>query len=253
VDATAHAMFPVVYQKLLAQSFSGPEVLPVLAQARPQMTTIGDSMIISWQLRPEARWDNGDPITAEDVEFSFKVVMCPGVNSQAYHSYIDFIRGFRLYEDDPLRFDMLCNKVYMRAEYSAGAEVYILPRYVYDPDGLLSKFTYSQILTDATLKSNEDVVAFAEQFNSESTARDTNKISGSGAYVLEKWETGQRIVFKRKSDWWGDRMNEPTNMYFQANPDRITHEVIPDFAAAVTSLKAGKVDVMRGMAASDFD
>lgn len=253
INATAHAMFPVIYQKLLAQSFSGPEILPVLAESRPEMTTLGDSMIISWRLRPEAKWDNGEPITARDVEFSFKAIMCPGVNSYPYHSYIDFIRSFRLYDDDPLRFDMLCNKVYMRAEYSAGAEVYILPRYVYDPEGLLSGFTYSQILTDTSLARNDKVARFAEQFNSESTARDTNKISGSGAYRLVQWETGQRIVFERKKEWWGDQVEAPGNMYFEANPDRITHEVIPDFAAAVTALKAGKIDVMRQITAADFE
>jgi peptide/nickel transport system substrate-binding protein len=253
VSASAHALFPMIFQKLLAQSFSGPELLPVLAKSRPGMTAQEDSMIISWELRPEARWDNGEPITVEDVEFSFKAMMCPGVNSQSYHPYIDFIREFRKHEDDPLRFDMLCNRVYVRAEYSAGGEVYILPRYVYDPDGLLSEFSYAQLVSDPSLRDHDRVRRFAERFNSERTARDTGKVIGSGAYKFSSWETGQRLSLSRKEDWWGDRIDEPGNMYFEANPDRITHEVITDFAAAVTALKARKIDVMRGIPSTDFD
>lgn len=251
-DATAHATFPYIYQKLLAQSFSGPEVVPVLAAARPEITMLDDSMILSWQIRPEAAWDNGTPVTARDVEFSFKALMCPGVNSKPYHSYIDFIREFKLHATDPLRFDMLCNEIQVRGEYSAGAEVYILPEYVYDPDGLLANYSYAQILSDTSLANDDRIAQFAERFNSESTARDSNRISGSGAYALADWETGQRVVFTKKDDWWGSKINEPENMYFDANPDRITHEVIPDFAGAITSLKAQRLDVMRYIAATDF-
>ena len=31
-------------------------------------------------------------------------------------------------------------------------------------------------------------------------------ISGWGPYEIEEWTTGERIVLKRKENWWGDKI-----------------------------------------------
>jgi len=252
-DATASLIKEKIFQKLLSIDHDTYELVPVLARQRPVIEVLGDSaMRMTFELRPEARWDNGEPITAKDVVFSFKVLMCPHVNDQPLKPYLEFVESFTLYEDNPLKFTINCNKVYMRAEYSAGYEVWILPKYVYDPWGLLDSFSYQAIRNDESLAENAKVLAFADSFNSEKFNRETEGIIGSGPYRFAGWETGQRIRLERKSSWWGDRVSEEGNEYFEAVPKKITYEIINDQTAAITALKGQQIDVMRSIKAKAY-
>jgi len=71
-------------------------------------------MRMTFELRPEAKWDNGKSITAKDIAFSFKALMCPHVDDQPLKPYLDFVEGFQFYDNNPLKFTILCNQVYMR-------------------------------------------------------------------------------------------------------------------------------------------
>jgi peptide/nickel transport system substrate-binding protein len=76
---------------------------------------------------------------------------------------------------------------------------------------------------------------------------------GSGAYRLREWVDGQHILLEKKDKWWGSRITDGDNMFFNAYPDSVTYEVISDQTAALTALKAGQLDVMRSINARDFD
>jgi len=251
-SATAHYICDNIFQRLLNQSYSSDELLPVLAIERPHIVTSSDSMRLTFEIRPEARWDNREPITAKDVEFSFKAVMCPGVNSVHYHPYLSFISGFRFYDDNPRKFDILCDRIYMRAEYSAGYEVFIMPSYIYDPENVLARFSFEQLRNDTSLARRPDIQSFARAFNSEKHGREKGFVVGSGPYALETWQTGQRVEIIRKEEWWGNKVEAPGNMFFEAYPDRITYEVISDMTAAITALKGERIDVMYSIAADPY-
>lgn len=240
-----------IFQKLLNVDPGSAELVPVLAIERPEITIIGDSsMHITFEIRPEAKWDNGDLITAKDVEFSFKVIMCPKVDASDLRPYVSFVESFKFY-DNPRKFTFVCDEVHMRAEYSVGFDVEIIPAYVYDPDGLLNDFSYQEIRNNPELENNETLTAFADIFNSPEFKREKGHITGSGPYSFESWVTGQRITLTRKENWWGNDIGS-VNAFFEAYPSTITYEFINDFAAAVTALKGEKVDVMRSIRASDY-
>src|SRR5579862_1304106 len=64
-----------LYCQLLDVDPDSFTLYPVLVKARPEikMITEGeykDGMSMTWELRPEATWDNGTPITADDVIFT---------------------------------------------------------------------------------------------------------------------------------------------------------------------------------------
>lgn len=241
-----------IFQRLLQYDYNTMQLVPVIAASRPEITEVDGKMQLTFQIRPEAKWDNGQSITANDVLFSLKTVLCPKVNSDAVKPYFDFIQDVVTYEEDPLKFTVLTNKKYILAEDIIGYDLSIIPEYIFDPNGLLKDFKVTDMInpTEAVMN-DEKIKQFASSFNSEEYSRSVEKINGSGAYKLANWQTQQRVVLERKENWWGDNL-KGENMFFDIHPKRIVYEVINDFTTALTALKAGKLDVMLVTPVKDY-
>ena len=54
-----------------------------------------DYSSVTFRLRPEARWHDGEPITAEDVVWSFEKTVELNPNQRFYYSHVDEGRGDR--------------------------------------------------------------------------------------------------------------------------------------------------------------
>ncbi len=252
-DAAAGYIGSNLFQPLISIDFKTLELIPVLATSRPQIekTENGNGLIITYQVRPEATWDNGSPITAADVEFSMKVIKNPKVNNPHSKSYYEFISDVKLYPDDPKKITFICNEVYIRSESGSGSFA-VLPEYFYDPTGLMKNFSIKQLNEEGQkLVDDKNINAFATEFNSEKKAREKDQIVGSGPYKLAEWTTGQRIVIERKKEWWGDKLTNE-NCYFEAYPEKIIYQTVNDQTSALVSLKAGNLDVMYSIKPKDF-
>jgi peptide/nickel transport system substrate-binding protein len=101
------------------------------------------------------------------------------------------------------------------------------------------------------LKTNKDILAFAENFNSDKYQRDPKFISGMGAYKLESWTSGQEVTLVRKDKWWGDQFKD--QRAFWAFPKKIKFKVINDQSAAISALKNGQLDEFTAVPAKDFN
>jgi peptide/nickel transport system substrate-binding protein len=252
-DAGAGYILKNLFQPLMDVDFKTLDLVPVLAVSRPQIekTDDGKKMNITYEIRPEAQWDNGTPITAKDVEFTLKVIKNPKVNNPQNKPYYEFIEDIKIDENNPRKFTLFCKNVYILAEASSG-DYGILPAYIYDPKGLMSGFNIKQLTNDkASLENDPKILEFANDFNSEKFQREAASIVGSGAYKLQEWVTGQRIVLARKENWWGDKAANK-NAYFEAKPPRITYQTINDLTTALVALKGGNIDVMRSIKPKDF-
>jgi peptide/nickel transport system substrate-binding protein len=252
-DAGAGYILPNVFQTLLSIDFKTLELVPVLAESRPELEPNDKGGLnITYKIRKEATWDDGTPITAKDVEFSLKVMKNPKVDNARLKPYYEFILDMKFYDDDPKKFTFICDKVYILAEASSG-DFSILPKSTYDPKGLMDEFTIVQLNTEADkLKDNPKITEFADWFNSENFQREKEYIKGSGAYTLKEWVTGQRITLVRKEKWWGDNVTENKNDYLTANLPQITYQTINDQTAALVALKGEQIDVMRSVKPKDF-
>ncbi|MBL1180805.1 MAG: ABC transporter substrate-binding protein [Bacteroidetes bacterium] len=251
-DAAAGYIITNIYQNLLGIDFKTLELVPILAESRPEITTSPDSQLfITYRIREQARWDDGSPITAKDIEFSLKVIKNPRVDNLNNKPYFEFITDMKFYDDDPKKFTFVCKGVYILSEVMSG-DIPALPEAIYDPKGIMKQFTIRQLSElQSDLAENERIIEFANDFNSEKYQRDKAFIQGSGAYLLEEWATGQKIVLKRKDNWWGDEL-KGTNVYFDANAPKIIYQTINDQTTALVALKAGNIDVMRGIKPKDF-
>ena len=101
------------------------------------------------------------------------------------------------------------------------------------------------------LSENQDIIAYAQDINSEKWQREKGYIGGSGAYTFEGLETGARINLSLKKDWYGHAF-KAENHYFEANMDKIVHQIVNDPASSLSSLKRGDLHVMTVSKPKDF-
>ncbi|MGB1247685.1 MAG: ABC transporter substrate-binding protein [Chitinophagales bacterium] len=228
---------------------------PWLAKERPTITELpeGDEykLRIDYELREEAVWDNGNPITGYDVAFSFKACKNPHVDAEHQRPYIDFIAHVEVNEENPKKFSLFASEKHFSAEFSSGGVVYIIPAYIYDADRIMEDYTLKELSDEdniASLRDDPNLIKFATEFNSEKFQREV--VVGSGAYKFESWVTGQRIVLSKKENWWGNALEG--TLSFENHPNKITYEIINDMVTGITAMKDGSIDIMRGMRPKDF-
>ena len=232
------------------------EVIPWLAKERPKISELTEGpykLKIDYEIRKEAIWDNGTPVTAYDVDFSFKTTKNPHVDAEHQRPYIDFVADIIIDEENPKKFSFLTNELHYSAEFSSGGVNYIIPEYIYDPEQLMRKFSLKQ-LSDKDeieqIRGDLDLITFAESFNGEKFQREPGFVVGCGPYSLEEWTTGQRVVLKKKENWWGNALAGTQS--FDNHPEKIIYEIINDKVTAVTATKDEQIDIMRGVSPYNF-
>lgn len=204
-----------------------------------------------YEIREDAKWDNGTPITADDYIFTIKSILNPKVNCEPLRGYYSWLADIIVDPSNNKKFSVIANKKYYMIEEFAGG--YVLPEYNYDPDKMMRKFSIKDMNTDTKrsgLRENADIIKFADFFNGEKFQRDPKFIVGAGPYRLESWTTGQEVVLVKKDSWWGDAHAEDRT--FWAFPKRIKVKVINDDNTAMTAMKDGSIDNYVAIKAKDF-
>ena len=233
------------------------ELTPLLCVARADVDTLtsgphSGGLAFHYQIRPEAVWEDGSPVTGFDYAFTVKAVLNPEVPAASWRGFLSFIRDVEVDPDNPKNFTVIVPEPYMLAEIVT-CNFNIMPKYVYDPDGYMDEVPFD-VLSDPDkaqreVEQNPNLKLFAESFSKPDFSRDV--IVGSGPYQFVDWVTGDQIVLERKSDWWGDKLdNAPTLLH--AYPSRIFYRVIPDETAALSALKDGTIDIVAEVTASNF-
>lgn len=251
-DAAATEIKRYMFQKLLDYNHEDLQLIPVLAKELPKMEVVGDNkgMLITYEIRPEAVWDDGTPVTAKDIEFSMKAVKNPKVDAASIRPYIEFIRDFKIDPDNPKKFTLVCDGINFLWDHFTGFDVTISPKHIYDPNGASDKFTFAQIasLKDDVIDSPENT-AFGKAYSSTKNQREL--LSGCGPYKFVSWETGRRITMERKENWWGDKL-KGTNMYYSDGPKRVIYETVNDYTTALVAMKGEKLDVINSIPPKDW-
>lgn len=164
-----------------------------------------DRSWVEFRLRPEARWNDGTPITVEDVLFSWQALRDHGrPNHRTYYSKVTKaeVTGPRT-----LRFS------FAGGDREVPLIMGMMP--------LLQKAWWQ----------TRDV-----------SAPTLDIPPSSGPYRLVHVEPGRRLVYERDPDYWGRHL--PFNRG-QWNFDRITYDYYRDEAVALEAFKAGAYDLRR--------
>jgi peptide/nickel transport system substrate-binding protein len=132
---------------------------PVLAERWERL----DSLTWRFHLRPEARWHDGRPVTAEDVRFSFEAFSDSVLGSVAQ----PYLAGkVEVVPDDSASFTVRFAEPSPEQLYDATYHVRVIPKHVWEP---LPRSSWA---------------------GDTSTAR----LVGSGPFRVERWERGQFLV-----------------------------------------------------------
>lgn len=219
--------------------------VPALAKDLPEISP--DGLRFTFEIHPAATWDNGTPVTGEDFAFSVKVIKNPLVDCAALRPYGEFIKDVIIDPKNPRRFIVVTKQKYMLALSSIGT-LFVLPRYIYDPENLMGRYSIPELDEKGEkLRNDPNIQKFARRYNA--MQREPEHIVGCGPYLLERWETGQQVVLRRKARWWADTLE---GVAYEAYPDKLIYRVINDANTAITNLKAQKLDVMNSIPAKDF-
>jgi len=237
---------------LLSFDNAAGELQPWLANALPTVQYKDSLTLISYQLRKAATWDNGRPVQATDVAFTLKAMNCPGLPNEGLKSRFQFIKDIQIDPKDPQRFTLICQgraPDYIRES----GDYFILPEYALDKEGSLRSIplSYLQENSAATLARNPVLSAFANRYKAADLAHHPDKLPGCGPYRLEKWQSAQYLTFRRKTNWWADKLRR-IPFQLQAHPVAIDYRVIPEASTSLLALKQGSIDIYPLVPARDF-
>lgn len=160
-----------------------------------------DRSWVAFNIRPEAVFHDGTPITAEDVVFSFETLRDRGHPS--YRMLLSPVERAVAESERRVRFD-----------FAEGAAKRDLPMLVAGLPVLSKKYYTENDFTESTLK----------------------KPVGSGPYRIGRVAPGQSVTFERVPDYWAADL--PVNVG-RNNFDEIRFEYFRDRSAAFEAFKAG--------------
>lgn len=163
-----------------------------------------DRSWVIFNIRPEARFSDGSPLTAEDVVFSYELFRDKGLPS------------FRAVLRTQVESAEVLGPHRVKFTFKPGIPTRDLPETV----GTLPVFSKAHYLAN-----NRD---FEES--------SLEPLLGSGPYVLDRMEVGQTIVYRKDPDWWGADLPINRGRY---NFETIRVEYYADYNAAFEGFKGG--------------
>lgn len=248
----ANEAIGLLYQNLLKVDRQRQVYVPWLAESLPTIKRQGSLTLITYELRAAATWDNGQPIVAQDVAFTLKVMNCPGLPNEQARTQFSFIKDVYLDSTNSRRFTLVCQG--RAPEYAHVSGDYpILPEYALDPQRQLRSIALATLTQyePVPLSKYPTLTAFVQRYNAAKLDKNPSLLPGSGPYQLKLWRSGQVLSFQRKAQWWADRLPAKPPQ-FAAKPQKIVFQIIPDNSTALLALRRGDVDLYPMVPAVEF-
>ncbi|WP_227608249.1 ABC transporter substrate-binding protein [Hymenobacter translucens] len=241
----------LLYQSLLTVDYEQQRFVPLLAESMPSVRHQGARTLITYRLRDSARWDDGQPVLARDVEFTLKVMNCPDLPNEEVRAQFGFITALQPDPLDSRRFTLVCEGAAPELVLASG-DFPILPAHYLDPQNKLGAVPLAALQQDSlALRHYPDVAPFVQRYKAAQIGQHPDALPGSGPYRLASWKTGQQLEFRRKPRWWGQALQQ-TAPQLQARPEQIEFHVIPDDATALLAMRRADVDLYPRMPAREF-
>ena len=235
-------------------------LVPQLLKETPKIELIKNGVFeggtkYSFEIREEAVWDDGKPVTAADYEATLKLIFNPFLPTLGYRTFLENIQSFDIDKMNPKKFTIILNDTYFAGLESLTNVVPVLPKHIFDADYSLDTVSLLKLISDPSpenqLKNYPFIKDFADYYLGEFFSRNPEGVNGAGPYKLVSWQSGQEILLEKKQAWWGDKL-ATDNAAFQAFPDKLLFKIIPDPVSALAALKNEEIDVMQNIAPEDF-
>ncbi|MEQ8823521.1 MAG: extracellular solute-binding protein [Filomicrobium sp.] len=200
-----------LYDTLMARAHDEPDAVYGLIAHSAELAA--DKMSVTFFLRPEARFADGTPVTADDVVFSFDALKS---------------KGHPIY-----RFSL-------RDVTSAEAI-----------DKLTVKYTFTGNLVRDLPLTVATLPVLPKSFYDKNPFEDTWLVRplGSGPYELAEFKPGTFVTYKRREDYWGKDLPVNRGHY---NFDELRYEYYRDRTAELQNLLNGTFDLREEFTSVDW-
>jgi microcin C transport system substrate-binding protein len=200
VDASV--VFGLVYDTLLDQDLNTLEYKPLIAKS---WTISEDKKEFTFVIDSRAKWADGQPITAEDVKFTYDTIMDPKNQSSVMRVFFSRLEPPTVIDAHTIKFTAKTVH-YNNFEMLAGLN--ILPKHLY---------------------AGKD---FNKDFN-------MNLPGASGPYMLSEIKEGRYFVLSRRKDYWARQLPHMKGTY---NFAKIKYKVMA-LDVAFEAFKRGDFDI----------
>ncbi len=173
-----------------------------------------DALVYTFKLRSGVKFASGNPLTAEDVVFSFKRL--GNLQDNPAWLYNDHVENIEAVDERTVR-------ITLKEPNAAFLAMLVSPNF----SVLDSKVVREQGGTDAPDAKETDKAT--EWLN--------NNSAGTGPYILREWKRNEQVVLERNPNYW----REPA--FF----DRIIFRELPDDAARQQAFERGDIDIAVGL------
>jgi microcin C transport system substrate-binding protein len=183
---------------------SSDEVATMYGLLADDMELAPDRMSMTFRLNSKAKFNNGDPVTAADVKHSFDTLVAKG--APQFKSIFADIKQCVVLDERRVRFDF---KALNRELPIIAGGVPVFSR------KWGANTSFDKIQLDPPI--------------------------ATGPYLIERYDVGRSISYKRDPNYWGNDIPTRRGMY---NFGRIIYRFYKDDVARLEAFKAGEFDVV---------
>ena len=205
-DARSSVIQENCYDRLI--TYEGADASKLAPQLAERWEVSDDASVITFYLRKDAVFHNGDPVTAEAVRYSFN-------------------RVITMNQEPAWMIQMLMDLDSVKVIDPYTVEIHLLIPYAASL-GILTH-TSASIVNPAVVEANGGIVADDENL----WMNQNEGGAGSGPYVLKEWIPAERLVFERFDGYWGEKGKIKT----------IECPIVLEMATRIMLLRAGDADI----------
>jgi peptide/nickel transport system substrate-binding protein len=223
-ESSSMDIYRFLFASLLGADSVTQEVEPGLAES---WTNTPDGKTWTFKLRKNLRWSDGEPLTADDVVFTFNdVIYNPGVDNVTRDALQVDGKPFTVTKIDDLTIRVVTPDIYAPFLEAFGAGVPILPKHI-----------LAKTVADKTFAS-----AYGINWKPED-------IVGSGPFRLKEYKTAQSVLLER-NPWFFEVDSNAQRLPYC---DNIVFTVVPDRNAISLRFLSGECDVHDYIYANEYD
>ena len=201
-SASSAQVVSLLFEPLVELDSIKNEAVPVLAKSWKKKA---DQKTFIFEIHPEAKWSDGKPITAEDVQFYYDTIMNPKNRTTPLRVTLNRFMRPKVLSDKKVQIQ--AKKKYWKAFWNAG-NFYAFPKHIWkEQDFNKIHFSFPVV---------------------------------SGPYELVTTRRNRFSLLKRRGNWWGRFRSYNQNKY---NFDYIRFRYIEDRFTALEAFKKGDIDM----------
>ena len=192
-------------------ALSGDEPQTMYGLLAEEMLVEPDLSSVSFRLHPQARFSNGEPVTARDVKHSFDTLIGKHV-SPLYPSVFGAVGKAVIVDARTVRFELRDRNV--DTVFTAGSLPVFSAKWGVGADGKAKRF--DEIVTETPIT--------------------------SGPYTIALADSGRRLELQRDPNYWARDLGVRRGSF---NFDRIVYRYYKDRAVQMEAFKAGEFDLIK--------